>query len=641
MEDVKGIRMKSRQKIWPIVVMALSLASACVSATCAGDGVPAPAQTPVEIVVSGRTSTLKSITIHKVGQTIPETFSGKRVKNTEGFTWYVSRHYALKTNHSEERARHYLSLLELAFPHYVQLFGRELPDLDRKRMAVIYAKDRKSLEAALKSDGIVWNFNGGGITYEGYNAAYQFPSGGLQYHLRYILLHECAHLYQVCLMGSFSHLPGWWLEGVADTLANHVWDESAKRLTVNVVDKPTVNNFYDDGLRRFKREPFAPSAANPRDAKAKALGGRDVGFLLVTYFNTDIERSLKYRIWRDELLRLKLGGAYRERSHRLLDDLFGSWKKLDEDFLRWARARRSSFHYVEWGWEQDGDTLMSYGFPNKGTHSQTDLLHPPGEKPYRDPLLMDYARLAEAPPIVGPVQRGSEEPAVGCVLGFRRNPGRGHAGLGLGVEDRSSWRVLVDGDKRLIVDGTDLGGEKQETPLPDALRKAIAANGHQVGLTVKIGKEALEVTLRAGKAGKMSEHTTRVAITKAQRERLLTKPMAVLSRGGLHYVTPYIDVPIHAESDANVPAPPNRWRNPGDAQLYAVYRSAWRLGDNAPASLIAQRTKMLAAATASTAQKQRALDAFASNLPQLLADIKASGAAKDAVSDAVAWLSAR
>src|SRR5580700_9011134 len=174
--------------------------------------VPPPSETPVEIVVSGRTSTLKKITIRNVGQNIPETFSGKRVKNTEGFTWYVSRHYALKTNLGDERARHYLTLLELAFPHYVELFGRELPS--RKRMAVIYANDRKSLEAALKSDGISWNFNGGGITYEGFNAAYQYPSGSLQYHLRYILLHECTHLYQLCLSGSLGHLPGWWVEGI-------------------------------------------------------------------------------------------------------------------------------------------------------------------------------------------------------------------------------------------------------------------------------------------------------------------------------------------------------------------------------------------------------------------------------------------
>ena len=51
---------------------------------------------------------------------------------------------------------------------------------------------------------------------------------------------------------------------------------------------------------------------------------------------------MKFRIWRDELFRLNLRGQYHERSHRLLEDLFGSWQKFDADFTRWAQARRSS-----------------------------------------------------------------------------------------------------------------------------------------------------------------------------------------------------------------------------------------------------------------------------------------------------------
>ena len=138
---------------------------------------------------------------------------------------------------------------------------------------------------------------------------------------------------------------------------------------------------------------------------------------------------------------------------------------------------------------------------------------------------------------------------------------------------------------------------KKETPLPEALRKAIAANGHQVGLTVKIGKEAPRGIRARGKAGAMSEIKTRVPVTKQQRERLLAKPMTLLSRGGLHFVTPYLDVPLHPEPDPDVPAPPNRWRNPGDKPLYATYRSAWRLERPAPAPLITLRVKVLRAPT--------------------------------------------
>jgi hypothetical protein len=64
------------------------------------------------------------------------------------------------------------------------------------------------------------------------------------------------------------------------------------------------------------------------------LRDRDVGFLLVAYFMTDVERALKFRIYGDELFRLKLYNKYQERSDALIEDLFGSWADLDADFTR-------------------------------------------------------------------------------------------------------------------------------------------------------------------------------------------------------------------------------------------------------------------------------------------------------------------
>ncbi|MGA8170857.1 MAG: hypothetical protein WB816_08510, partial [Methylocystis sp.] len=69
--------------------------------------VPAPAETPVDVIVSGETSTLKNIKIAHVGQLIPKTYSCDRVENAPGFTWYVSRHYALKTDFSKKQAHEY------------------------------------------------------------------------------------------------------------------------------------------------------------------------------------------------------------------------------------------------------------------------------------------------------------------------------------------------------------------------------------------------------------------------------------------------------------------------------------------------------------------------------------------------------
>ena len=164
-------------------------------------------------------------------------------------------------------------------------------------------------------------------------------------------------------------MPGWYTEGVADLLSHHVWEADPQRLTLNVLDKATAINWLDLALRRFATKPFTAS-----DIARGTLRGRDVAFLLVAYFMTDVERSLKFRIYRDEMFRLKLFHKYQERSDALLQDLFGSWADLDADFARWVAARRATFHPVEWGWEQDGDTLQSYGWPNKGIYSQIDLM---------------------------------------------------------------------------------------------------------------------------------------------------------------------------------------------------------------------------------------------------------------------------
>jgi hypothetical protein len=601
----------------------------------AADTVPAPAETPVEVTVSGRTSTLKRITVKPVGQAIPPTFSGTRLRNTPGYSWYVSRHYALKTDFPETRARHYLTLLELAYPHYLELFGREPPGMDKKRMAVVYGSSVPSLAKAMKSDGINWDFGGGGITFEDYNAAYQFPSGGLQYHLRYILLHECTHLFQVCLTGNVFATPGWYHEGVADLLANHVWEESRRRLTVNVVDKATANNFYDLGLRRYRRKPFSP-----RTVVTGEDSGREVGFVLTAYFSTDVERSLKFRIWRDEMFRLNLYRSFQERSESLVQDLFGPWARLEADFARWVKARRASFHYVEWGWEQDGDTLSSYGFPNKGTHSQTDLLMLPGEKAFFDPLVLDYPATAPPTPLVGPVRRGGEAPCVGCLVSFRQTQGSGDAGLGLGVKGRSCLKVLVEAGKRLVLDASDVKGRREVSPLPGPLAKAARKHGHQLGMHITIGEKALRVTVRAGVPGDVRSHSQDLPITHAQRKRLLEKPLAVLSRGGRHEVIPYVDQPRAPEPDLLRPASPNRWRNPGDHQLYAVYKAAWRLGDAAPASLLALRKTLLAAAARSPEEQCQAAATFEKELPRVRADVRGCKAAPAAVRQALRYLKA-
>ena len=645
--------MKSVVRILAVVCILWAAWSAA-----AGAEAPPPDRMVADVVVSGRTSTVRNVETAACGNAIPKTFSGDSVKSTPGFSWYVSRHWALKTDYPQEKAAFYLALLEQAYPHYVELFGREIPGIGEKRLAVCYASRKQSLQEAMKSDGATWDFNGGGITLENWKCAYQYPSGTLDYHQRYIALHECTHLYQLCLLGSSYTVPGWYTEGIADGLANHVYETRARRLTVWVLDKATTRNYLDSGLAGLRQS--ATTAEMIHDTKGNERG---LAFLLAHYLMDDPDRAQKLRIWRDEMFRQNLKDRNLSESSRMMVGLIGPWRKINEDFQAWTAGLRNTFHYAQWGWEQDGDLIWSYGFAEGGRMSETDINLAPKDTPAYNPFVMDYP-LGAMSPLVGPVARGTAEPTVGGLIDFSRTPGEGRAGLGLGViadggdtgssqplpdspkvksgvkvitihagraSENGYLALLVNEEKELVVEGAPLGVDRQVVPLPAALRSAIAAGGHTVGMTVRIAATGLEITLRARdpKAGQAEEFKHFVPLSADQRERVMSRPGAVLSRDGRHGVTPCFDDRRRPEPDLSVPAPPNRWRNPGDRQLAALYRAAWLLGEKSPPSLAALKDAMLAAVANGSEDQKAALARFRKDLAAVLGDIEHSGAPAD------------
>jgi len=613
----------------------LALAAAVLWAAAGPAEVPAPRDTPAEVIVSGRTSTAREVKVVATGQEVPATFAGSPLKNTARFAWYVSRHYALKSDYPQEKARFYLTLLELAYPHYVELFGAEPDGLDSKRMAVVYASSKARLAEALLSDGIVWDFRGGGITFEsGFNCAYVYPSGSLNYHQRYILLHEATHLFQIALAGTVYNTPEWYYEGLADAFSQHVYDSAKRRATFLVLDKPTTINFFDEGLRSFARKPLTPEEIHKH---GKTLRGQCV--LLVHFFLADADRAQKLRLLRDDMMRR--GGHDVRYVGGLIQELFGPWRRINAAFEAWRKGLRSTFHYAEWGWEQEADTLWSYGFAEDGRLSRTNVYLPPGERPAYSPYRMDYP-LQPASPLVGPVERGTAEPSVGCLIDFSRNPGRGRAGMGMGLIEHdkeidgkpadSFLKVLIEQEARLVIDGEALGMARKAAALPGAFRAAMKAGGHRVGMTVKIARRALGVTLRAGgdPAGAQT-FTAAAPLTAGQRKRLMSRPLAILAREGLHGVTPCFDDRRRPGPDLMTPAPANRWRNPGDKQLWMLYRAVRHLGGKAPASLVALKRKMLAAVTKGPDARRRALEDFDERIAGILKDVQDCGAGRKAV----------
>jgi len=489
---------------------------ALLSGRCpAAEAVPPPVQTPAQVIVSGRTSSLKEVKVVAVGDKIPTTYSGNRVKNTPGFSWYVSQHYALKTDYPEAKARFYLTLVELAYPHYVELFGKEPAGIQDKRMAIVYGSSLAQLQKALLSDGIAWNGSGGGITYEGFNCAYQYPSGSLRYHQRYILLHECTHLFQYCLNGNVHSTPGWYFEGVADALGHHVYDERNHQLTTNVLDKAAIANYLDEGLSRHRRDPLSFEKLHKAEGSS-----RDVNFLMVHYLSDDPERLQKFRIWRDELFRANLYGKHQELSARLFQQLYGPWNQIDADFRKWLDARHNTFHYVEWGWEQSSNTLWSYGFAGGGKLSQTDVLLPPGHKPVFDPLRLDYPAEAVSP-LVGSVERGTKEPAVGCLIDFSANPRHGRAGIGLGVV--SGVGIQPFGANQLFTD-------------KEGMKKGVAVSVFELGKVEGQGRRSEDV--RNGDSVATSIDPQIGLDLKESAARLLRKNFVVEWEGWLRIPTP-------------------------------------------------------------------------------------------------------
>ncbi len=580
--------------------------------------VPTPEETPAEIVVSGRTSTLKNIKIACVGDLIPPTFSDNMIKNTPGFTWYVSQHYALKTDFAAKKACEYLTLLEMAYPHYVELFGREIPGIDYRRMACVYGVTRESLIEAMLSDYMHFGYGAGGITQEGFFCAYQSPSN--VYHSRYILIHECVHLYEYCLNRRTTEMPGFYVEGVADFLSSHVYEPKKKRLTINVLDRAPIHNFAEYGLTFMKTHP----KTNLRNFIDKGPGDRGTNVISTAFLQRTPELAQKWRVYRDEMFRTSHPMKKTEVSLALIQKIFGSWPKLNREFKKWSDSLKCTFHQIDWGFDQHGNALMSFGTPRKARFSQMDINMTPGSAPKKDIYRMDYPSDA-VPPIVGPVKRGVAEPSIGCVVDFSSKPKKGIAGIGLGRRGEKHLRVMIDSEKRLIIDGTDIGMKKISAGIPGTVLAAISADGHRVGITAKICRKNLEVTLRAGKGGAKS-FTRSVNINKKQRSRLLSDPVCALGRGACHFITPFLDDGRPASPDLMKPASAERWRNPADKYLFAAYKVCYRLGDKTPRILVDIRKKLLLAAEHDFDAQKKVKMEFEEALPRIVKAIYSCGA---------------
>jgi len=339
---------------------------------------------------------------------------------------------------------------------------------------------------------------------------------------------------------------------------------------------------------------------------------------------------MKQRLWRDAMFDSELkGDARKEYDIEVMNKLYGSASSMDAKWRDWLAARKSTFHYIDWGWEQSGDTLWSYGWPGWGRYAQTDIRLPLNEKPGKRKWVMDYPQTALPSPLIGKVQRGIQEPSVGAIISFSRSHD-GKAGLGFGVHGEGDKKesqkylavVIQSGNDfnrlSLVLEGSTLGLPDQQSQLPEAFVNAARDTGYKIGMTVKMANERVEVVLRAG--DEPLTFSASMMTTSVQHQQLISEPWAVLSRDGKHGLTIYPDV-IREHVDVSIAAPLGRYRFGGQEQLYGLYRAAWRLGGSSPDTLLALKKKMTAALDKDAATQKAAMDLYRKYIMRVATDV--------------------
>lgn len=624
----------------------LPLAGACVLvlATAVRAAVPLPTETPAQVIVNGRTVTARDIRIVNVGQELPDTFSAPKVKSIPGYDWYVSEHFALRSQVDERQTRDYLTIAELAYPQYVWIFGKAPEGSDRKRIALSFSKSMEDLRKASIADlgGVGWLGGGGGVTLNDNHVSYNYPGGGLQAHKRGLVMHENLHAFQMDLNGN--NTPVWFTEGITYALEQHVYDPVKTQLTVMVLDRAVGNNHTDTGLAYLH--------TNFVEAQEFWLGKEGMGYkpdvyqLWMQFLWSDLDRQMRERVWLHERLARKPSTPEAGFDQALMEQLFDV-PALNRAWHAWVDARRNTFHYVDWGYEQEGDTFWSYGWPNWARYAQQNVNLCLQDAPTTsDPYVMDWPVYSVKPPTVGDVRRGVEEPSVGCVIDFsraiRNYGGKGRAGLGFGVggtgqrpDDKTKSNVdqehldilLVDigraQDAQLLLDGSSIGLPRTTEKFTPAFLDAAVTGRQSVGMTVRLRRDAVEVTLRTGPDAAMQTHRAAIPVTPEIRARLLSKPWCLLSKDAFHGFTIFPDVARVETRDYAKAEPPGRTRFLPTAETYRLYHAAWRLGNQTPASLLALQKRLLACAGMSLADQQQARSRFWQEIGNVARDVAA------------------
>jgi hypothetical protein len=626
--------------------------------------IPHPSEMRVDVTASGRVSTLNSVEVVKVGKNIPYTYSSGRVNNTPGFDWYVSKHFALKSNRPEEQVVLYMELLESSFPHYIELFGMTPPDLENKRMAAVYGSSKSETKIFVTDDNLTRGISAGGEAMFYNLVGYSFPSAREQ-HQRYIVVHEQGHVFQMSLMDYPGWLPTWFTEGTADALAHHYYDPEKKQLKVMVFDRASPMDYIRRGLREYE-ELNSPKI---EDMTNNPQLYRGVNFLIVHFMLDHPDRSHKFKAYRDEMAAKRQSdyGDGKELSHQLMMEIFGDWDKVEAEFAEFVASIDKTFNAAAGPWEQDGNKLWVRVLNNSYEHGspRMDVRLKPGEKPFYNQFKFDQP-IGEMSSLVSKPVRGVENPTLSLEINYLADHlNRGHAGIGLGLKITEENQKRLQADKKvgtfkqksykpdedellqikvvkgntLVLSAYSVGGKDISYALPVAMIADLKAQTQpKLGLSVTINEDHLFMVLKS----ENSKYEEKFPISTTVRTKLLNRDMAILAENAEHRLTAFFDegrdlnpVPIDATTNLEV----NPWANPADRSISRLFRAMWRLGDKVPNELTAMYEFMVAATPKDRATQLASLDKHNKASASLVSAIVNSGANKDKINHALKELS--
>ncbi|MCF6433956.1 hypothetical protein [Pseudoalteromonas sp. MMG022] len=472
----------------------------------------------VDITVVGRTSTLNHIDIAFLGKTIPNTYSNGKITNSRGYNWWASKHFALKSDLPEDKVRLYLELLEMSYPHYVELFSMAPDNIDKQRIAVVYGSSRTRVQEAMLDDGFLRGVhdNAGGETMFYNRAGYNFPSHR-QHHQRYIVIHETMHAFHMALNGHSTWAPNWITEGLADSIASHVYDPEKKQLTVMVFDRAPMN-YITTGLEQYAQGD-SPTIEQINDDPALKRG---LNFFIIHFLMNDPMRQLQFKRYLKELMQLNPHSDQTlPVANKLLKTVFSDWQQLEHEFAQFVASIKPTFDIVSGPWEQNGNAYWLRSDNANALHQLNIFPSPTTVHP-----VMDFPK----PTLPDPLKNNDWD--LAAKIDFEpAQLQRGEIGISLYGGGFVAALTLIDGN-RFKLELAD-SQQTQELALTPQLRKGIMTGSHLV-IGVKQYAEQLFIKLDT-----QSQSQTMV-FALPDGSSMNTNEMSLLGKGMNHKLTPYI-----------------------------------------------------------------------------------------------------